>query len=416
MADPKPLRERSDFAYNLQTIQTHHDVDIEQYQHTIDDLVKKQKDLEQKNISLETSQMDMVADIKLLKMVALGNHAATFNSRSDLDIVREAPSIITRLRQDLDVMKDKIKSLEISIDDYKNHPRDLIEQDATLEKATQDIATLPGGLHRHESTLGTLDPASRGLPSNRISGLQQENPVQNKPNIYYEIQNQKSNGIRNRQVVCEILSDDEQLDTINARDLVHSHMRDRGRFEEITGYDEILADHKEGENGNYQQQPPRKRLKTPLRSDPTTLPTNRSLTAIKIWIDDAREIQTDGTGSDQDDGWQRLQEIWKGQVEKMNIKNPGLEYLTVDLRSKCLHSVGTGPTAHFGTKSREGQFTCRMCANTGRLCFVRIGGRLEALPLPALSEHQIDRIDDILVVKEDAPATVSRHYPEIWSD
>ena len=201
---------------------------------------------------------------------------------------------------------------------------------------------------------------------------------------------------------------------MSAGDLIRSHRRNRGRSEEDLDHEEIPRDQQRYGAGGKQLHPRRKRLKLTPDSQLEMRPAHRAQTAIKIWIDDTGELQTDRIGSDQDYGWQRLKEIWKDQVEKMNNKNPDLEYLTVDLRSKCLYSVGIGMTVHFWTKSSAGKYTCRICANTGRLCFVRIGGRLEALPLPALSEHKIERIDDVFVVREDAQSTVSRRYPEIW--
>lgn len=223
-------------------------------------------------------------------------------------------------------------------------------------------------------------------------------------------------GIRNRQIVYEILSDDEQLNIMSAEDLMRSHRRTRGRSDEDLGHDEILGEHQKGGDGNHQLRPLPKRRKMPPASQPELQVPQSAQTAVKIWIDDAGDIQTDGAGRDQDNGWQRLKGIWKGQVEMMNDKNENLDYSTVDLKSGCLHAVGAGPAAHFWTKNSPGQFACRTCANTGRLCFVRIGGRLEALPLPALSEREVDRIDNIFVVKEGSKSQVSRRYPGIWSD
>lgn len=106
MADPSSHRERnSNLALSLQTVQANHDAGNKYDQQTIDDLIEKQKALEQKNISLE-------ADIKLLKMALLRDPALVLISQSDLDTLTTST---TRLREDLDVLNDKIEKLETSI-------------------------------------------------------------------------------------------------------------------------------------------------------------------------------------------------------------------------------------------------------------------------------------------------------------
>jgi hypothetical protein len=76
--------------------------------------------------------------------------------------------------------------------------------------------------------------------------------------------------------------------------------------------------------------------------------------------------------------------------------------LTADPRSnkRCLYAEAKGPRECTWTKKSPGQFTCQQCANSQRICFVRVGRRLEALPLPALREHRVGGIDEIFVSKK----------------
>ena len=131
MANPKSLREQisdlqkqiSELDGKLQTIQSDHSDEIQYYQQTVEDLVKKQDEVEQKNASLEAKQQEMLADIKLLKIAT---------STLDLNTLKEIPTIVVQLRKDVDTVKDKIESPETSTDGSRDHTEDLIEQDATL--------------------------------------------------------------------------------------------------------------------------------------------------------------------------------------------------------------------------------------------------------------------------------------------
>jgi hypothetical protein len=141
-------------------------------------------------------------------------------------------------------------------------------------------------------------------------------------------------------------------------------------------------------------------------------PTLGSRTPVKIWLDDTGALHTDATISLQDARWQRLKQIWRGQVEIMREQTP--DYLTVDLESGrwCLFAVAKEPMAQIWTKESPGQFACRKCANSQRICFARVGGRLEALPLPALTEHRVGGINEIFVSKK----PVSRRHPGVWPE
>jgi hypothetical protein len=213
----------------------------------------------------------------------------------------------------------------------------------------------------------------------------------------------------NPPIVYEILSDDE--DGQESTDFNISERREDD--ESYRDVDEILEDCEEDEESQPRPTRARKRLRRSSNSSSSHTempPTLRPRTAVKIWLDDTGALHTDANISLQDPGWQRLEEIWRNQVVEMMKKSR--DYLTADLRSnkRCLYAEAKGPRDCIWTKKSPGHFACRECANSQRVCLVRVGERLEALPLPVLTEHRVGEIDDVFVSKK----PVSRRHPGIW--
>jgi hypothetical protein len=417
MADPKSFREQlSDLTTltqtletTLRTIQIRHNDEIKHYQQTIDDLVQSQEDLRQRNISLEAMQHEMLTDIKLLKRAALRDATPVSNaSNSDLNALQN-------LRQDLDLMKDKISNMESLIAEQRDVPGDLADLRADLNRATQNITTLQAEANRHDLEFKHLESLSRSPLSN--DGSTHSHRDADRARLRNDHEAPQWDLIRHGspRVIYEISSEDEdgQGSTVHDVDLnISARREDDGSYRDV---DEISEDHEEDEE--FQPRPTRatKRLRRSSSSSSSHIempPTLRSRTAVKIWLDDTGVLHTDASISLQDPGWQRLKEIWRNQVAEMMKKTRN--YLTVDLKSNrwCLFSLAHGPRPQLWTKKSPGHFACRQCANSQRLCFVRVGGRLEALSLPALTEHRVSGIDEIFVSKK----PVSRRHPGIWPE
>jgi chromosome segregation ATPase len=162
MANPKSIREQlSDLTTLTQTLQTtlhtnqiRHNGEVLHYQQTIQDLVRDQEDLKRRNISLETMQNEMLTDLKLLKRAVLRDATPVSNSIPD-------PTALGYLRRDLNLVKDRISSMEGKIRKQRDVPRDLADLRADLQRATQDITTLQAGSHSHHLEFEDLEAVSR---------------------------------------------------------------------------------------------------------------------------------------------------------------------------------------------------------------------------------------------------------------
>jgi hypothetical protein len=414
MADPKSIREQlSDLTTltqtlqtTLNTIQTRHNDEILHHQQTIQDLVNSQQDLRQRNISLEAIQQEMITDIKLLKRAALRDATPVSNAGNP------DSNSLQHLHQNFDLMNDRISSMESKIDEQRDVPGGLADLRADLERATQNIATLRAGSRRHDLDNEHLDPVSSSpLFNDGSTRGHQDADRAHLPNPH-EAPHLDLIMHGNHQIVYEISSDDGDGEE-NTHVSISERREDDGFYGDV---DEILEDYEEDEESQPRPTRVTKRLRRSSISSSSHVempPTLRSRTAVKIWLDDTGVLHTDATISLQDPGWQRLKEIWRSHVQIIRQQTP--DYLTADLRSnkRCLYAEAKGPRECTWMKKSPGQFTCRQCANSQRLCFVRVGGRLEALALPALTEHRVGRIDDVFVTKESVKG-VSRHHPGIW--
>jgi hypothetical protein len=348
----------------------------------------------------------MLTDLKLLKRAVLRDATPVSNSIPD-------PTALEHLRRDLNLVNDKISSMEGKIRKQRDVPRDLADLRADLQRATQDITTLQAGSHSHHLEFEDLEAVSRSPLSHDRSTHSHLDADRDHLHNHHEAPPRDATRHGNPPIVYEILRDDE--DGQESTDLNISERREDD--EPYRDVDEILEDCEEDEESQPRPTRARKRLRRSSNSSSSHTempPTLRPRTAVKIWLDDTGALHTDATISLQDPGWQRLKEIWRNQVEDMMKKTP--DYLTINLKSNrwCLYAEAKGPRECIWTKKSPGQFTCRQCANSQRICFVRVGGRLEALPLPALTEHSVDGIDDIFVTKDLMKNITRGMFPKSW--
>jgi hypothetical protein len=334
MADPKSFREQlSDLATLTQTLQitlrtnqTRHDNEILHYQQTIDDLVKEQDDLKRKNISLEAMQNEMLTDINLLKRAVLQDATLVSNaSIPDLNAIQH-------LRQDLNLINDRISSMDSKIDEQRDVPGDLADLRGDLERATQDIATLHAGSRRHHLDSEHLDPVLRSPLSNDGSTHSHRDAGRARLPNHHEAPQQDLIRHGNPRIIYEISSGDEDEQEDNVHDVYPNISERREDVRSYRDVDGISEDYEEDQE--FQPQPTRatKRLRRSSSSSSSHIempPTLRSRTPVKIWLDDTGALHTDATISLQDARWQRLKQIWRGQVEIMREQTP--DYLTVDL-------------------------------------------------------------------------------------
>lgn len=128
----------------------------------------------------------------------------------------------------------------------------------------------------------------------------------------------------------------------------------------------------------------------------------------KIWVTLHQDLNTDA--SEKGRAWDRIQDVWARQVEGMVERCP--DWDSLDLKKKCLRCVAFGPTLQTWTNDRPGDFACRGCANTGKLCIVEKAGQLEVLPLPPLQDHKVKTLEDVFLCHNNM---VSRRNPGVWA-
>ena len=130
--------------------------------------------------------------------------------------------------------------------------------------------------------------------------------------------------------------------------------------------------------------------------------------APKIWVTRHHDLNTDA--SEKGRAWDRIQDVWERQVEEMVERCP--DWDSLDLKKKCLRCVAFGPTLQTWTNDRPGEFACRGCANTGKLCIVERAGQLEILPLPPLQDHKVKTLEDVFLCHNNM---ISRRNPGVWA-
>jgi hypothetical protein len=322
MADPKSIREQlSDLTTltqtlqtTLNTIQTRHNDGILHHQQTIQDLVNNQQDLRQRNISLEAIQQEMITDIKLLKRAVLRDATPVSNTGNP------DPNSLQPLRQNLDLMNDRISSMESKIDEQRDIPGGLADLRADLQRATQDITTLQATSHRHDQESESQESASKSPLSNDKSIHSHQDADRARLRNHHEAPQQDLIRHGNPRIIYEISSGDEDEQEDNVHDVnlnISERREDGGSYRDV---DNISEDYEEDQE--FQTRPTRatKRLRRSSISSSSHVempPTLRSRTAVKIWLNDTGVLHTDATISLQDPGWQRLKEIWRSQVQIM---------------------------------------------------------------------------------------------------
>jgi hypothetical protein len=132
---------------------------------------------------------------------------------------------------------------------------------------------------------------------------------------------------------------------------------------------------------------------------------------VSIWVDDTGVLHTDPSISLHDGGWQRLKEIRKKQSRAMTEKTQ--DGLSVVIHSTYLYAA-VKPRSCTWTMESPRNFACQECTQSRRICFRSNGGRLEALPLAGISEHTVDRIDDVFVTEEGEKIRINSRNPGIW--
>jgi len=154
--------------------------------------------------------------------------------------------------------------------------------------------------------------------------------------------------------------------------------------------------------------PPRNQRKRRRSTHSNTPQAKRRDLRPKIWITRNHHLDTDA--SEKGRAWDRIEEAWERQIGEMVERCP--DWASLDLRKKCLRCAAFGPTAQTWTKEKPGEFACRGCANTGKLCMTWKAGRLEVLPLPPLQDHKVETLEDLFLCYNNM---ISRRNPGVWA-
>jgi len=128
----------------------------------------------------------------------------------------------------------------------------------------------------------------------------------------------------------------------------------------------------------------------------------------KIWVTRHHDLNTDA--SEKGRAWDRIQDVWRRQIEEMEERCE--DWDSLELKKKCLRCVAVGSTAQTWTKGNPGEYACRGCANTGKLCIVEKAGELEVLPLPPLQDHKVKTLEDVFLCHNNM---ISRRNPGVWA-
>ncbi|KAG9567261.1 hypothetical protein KCU71_g2546, partial [Aureobasidium melanogenum] len=97
---------------------------------------------------------------------------------------------------------------------------------------------------------------------------------------------------------------------------------------------------------------------------------------ITVWVNQDGKLETDSQVDDL--AWGELEAIWADQVLTFNSKDPNWAF--VDLKGKCLKTA-LFPRVQNWTKLDPGEYACRNCTNTRKICVGKKDDGLVALPL-----------------------------------
>ncbi|KAH0361195.1 hypothetical protein KCU65_g8877, partial [Aureobasidium melanogenum] len=132
---------------------------------------------------------------------------------------------------------------------------------------------------------------------------------------------------------------------------------------------------------------------------------------ITVRVNQDGELETDSEVDDQ--AWIELEDTW--QDIKQQFDSKPANWTSIDLKEKCVWgAVVSAPTSHYWTRDQPGNFACRSCANTRRICVGWIGGILQLLPLPPVPDsarHTVTNLVSNFVAEEEH---ISRRARPVW--
>lgn len=139
-----------------------------------------------------------------------------------------------------------------------------------------------------------------------------------------------------------------------------------------------------------------------------------------VWLDNNGDLQTDHPYKDDDDAWEELTAAWALQKEEFinEAEENEVDWLSLDLHkhsSRCLRTA-LFPRTHRWTKANPGEYACRGCTNTQKICFGQLNGRFVALPLPNEAIRKDDPTIMQFYIAVRSRVTRSYHCGNLWED